>query len=92
MKRKRPHPGILAPGDKIFVPEAKRKSESAASGSSHKFVATMSKVKLRIVLQSAKGEPYEAKRFVVTIDGKANTKGTTASDGLVEVASGARSA
>jgi|SRR6266850_878625 len=84
LKKKRPHAGILAPGDIVFIPPRKTKSESVATDSRHKFVVTLPKVKLRLVMRDRQGKPYGGKKFIVTVDGK-ETKGSTTGSGLIEV-------
>jgi hypothetical protein len=84
LKKKRPNPNVLAPGDKVEAPDLETKTVSAATGRIHTYVVKLQKVKLRIAIVSWSGEPYQGKRFLVNA-GAREMKGTTAADGMVEV-------
>ena len=84
LKKKRPNPNILAPGDEVVVPDRSQKSLSIATDRTHPFRVNIIKVKLRIALVDWSGKPYEGKRFIVNAGAREIT-GTTASGGIVEV-------
>ncbi|MGA8314137.1 MAG: hypothetical protein WB755_29200 [Terriglobales bacterium] len=83
LKKKRPNPNVLAPGDVVIVPETKK--FTCATGKKHTFVVRMPKVKLRLLLQNWKGEPYGDRRFEVTIAGN-QIPGRTDGAGLIDIA------
>lgn len=78
------HPNVLAAGDSVFIPDADPHVEHCATDTRHKFVVTLPKAKLRLVLVDAKGTAYAGKRYVVTVDGQ-RREGKSGGDGLVEV-------
>jgi len=84
LKKKRPNPNVLAPGDQVMVPDRETKSVSGVTGRRHTFVVTRRTVKLRVALVNRSGKPYAGKRFIVNV-GPLEITGTTASDGMVEV-------
>jgi putative peptidoglycan binding protein len=52
LKHKRKDPGILFPGDAVFVPDVQPKTESRSSGHNYKFVKKSSDVMLRLRLMN----------------------------------------
>jgi len=83
LKKLRPYPNILAPGDIVEIPDPEQKAESASTDKTSRFVIHSPKVKLRIAMLDYLGNPYAGKRYVVTV-GKQEIRGKTASDGLIE--------
>ncbi len=85
LRKQRPNPNVLAPGDKVVVPNREPpKSLSAVTGLTHIIWVKLRMVKLRIALVDRLGSPYEGKRFIVT-SGSREITGTTAPGGMVEV-------
>ena len=83
LKKKRPNPNVLAPGDEVAVPDrGPTKSVSVTTDRVHTFELKIPKVKLRIALVDRSGKPYEGKRFVVNVDAR-EIKGRTKAGGLV---------
>jgi hypothetical protein len=77
-------PHLLLPGDRVFIPEAKKKTAQVATGKLHRFVLKAPKIMLRVVLHDEEGKPLASKPFKIVIGGK-TINGTTKGDGLVEV-------
>ena len=76
----RVNPNILYPGDEVFLPDAEKKEESCATGTSHRFVVKTVKTEVRIILQDRAGNPFAGKKFVVVgkgvrVEGNTDTKG-----------------
>src|SRR5262245_43830913 len=66
LKKKRPNPNILAPGDEVIVPErGPTKFESVVTERLHRFELKVAKVKLRVAVVDRLGKAYQGKRFVV---------------------------
>ncbi|HEY3837127.1 MAG TPA: LysM peptidoglycan-binding domain-containing protein [Bryobacteraceae bacterium] len=86
LKEKRSNPNVLAPGDEVTVPDAatEKKIVPCATGKAYLFIVDVPKVKLRILLQDWKGEPYADKKFEVTIEGKL-FPGRTDGEGLIDI-------
>ncbi len=83
LKKLRPNPNVLAPGDEVWLPDQKTKSVPIELEKKHRFVVKLPKLKLRVVMKNAKGEPHDGKRFRVLV-GNQQLEGTT-SAGVVEV-------
>jgi hypothetical protein len=86
LKKKRPNPNVVAPGDVVMVPDSAtdKKIVPCATGKAYLFVVEAPKVKLRILLQNWQGEPYADKRFEVSIEGR-KFPGRTNGEGLIDI-------
>ena len=84
LKKKRPHPNILAPGDEVCVPEPQIQKVSMPTGKLHSFTMKEPQVKLRLAIADAKGKPLAGKRYALTVRSSEQT-GQTTSEGLIEV-------
>jgi hypothetical protein len=76
-------PGILAPGEVVFIPDRKPTSVTIATGKKHTFVKKLLRPKVRLVLQAFGGRAKEGLDCSVDCEGK-ETAVKTASDGLIE--------
>lgn len=85
LKEKRPDPGILHPGDQVFVPSKELKQEPTAIDAKHTFKITRPKAWLRLVVHDAAGEPIASKPYQLTVEGKVVSKGELPADALLEV-------
>jgi N-acetylmuramoyl-L-alanine amidase len=83
LKKKRPNPNVLFPGDVVAVPDPPRRWEVRRTEKRHKFVVPSEPVKLRDVVRSYGGEPRAGKRFLVKV-GESEVTGTTTAAGLVD--------
>jgi N-acetylmuramoyl-L-alanine amidase len=84
LKRRRPDPNILLPGDRLFVPDKIQKEELGATGKSHRFVVKRQTVVIELVLR-LEGDPLANKSYVLTI-GERKTVGTTDALGVLREA------
>lgn len=82
LRRKRPDPNLLAPGDVVYIPDKVRKSVDIAVGKEHNFVLRRAKRLLRLQLQDHDGKPLDGMKYTLEIAG-ATYQGTTGSDGMV---------
>ena len=85
LRKKRPNPNVLAPGDEVVVPD--RGPENLvpiATGRMHSFSLKVQKVRLRIALVDRSGKPYEVKKFIVNA-GASEIEKTSAAGGIIEV-------
>jgi hypothetical protein len=85
LKKKRPNPNVLKPGDRIQIPDRDDKEVSAQTGATHRFVLKLPVKMLRIVLKAHDGEPLAGTEYEIDVAGEVRT-GTTDSDGLLEEA------
>jgi len=85
LRKKRPNPNVLAPGDEVVVPDPGPENlVPIATGRMHTFSLKLQKVRLRIALVDRSGKPYEVKRFIVNT-GASEIEKKTAPGGVVEV-------
>jgi hypothetical protein len=82
LKAKRKTPNQLFPGDEVFVPELRKKTESRPSDARHTFKRKGVPAKLRVRLLRLE-EPRKNEPYVLDIDGKL-IRGTTDGDGVIE--------
>lgn len=93
LRKKRPNPNILHPGDEVAIPEREPKELSVPSGAKHRFKVKVSKRELRLRLLDHGGDPIAGAAYVLEADGE-RVEGKTTGDGeIVEaISSGARTA
>ena len=84
LKRRRPDPNVLAPGDEVFVPEKRLKSLNKATDQTHKFLRKGTPAKVRLQLLDFERRPRTGLSYSVDVDG-VTTTGTTDQDGMVDV-------
>ena len=83
LRRKRPNPNVLFPGDEIAIPDKESKAIACATGLSHRFVVKRPKTRVRIQLCNGTGTPYGGKRYKLTVEGAA-VEGMTDAEGMVD--------
>ncbi len=83
LKRKRPDPNLLYPGDQIVIPDRALKTEDLPTGSSHRFVVTATRRLLRINVEDACGHHVGNEPYQLTVGGLELT-GTTGGSGELE--------
>jgi hypothetical protein len=57
LKQKRPSPAVLFPGDTLFIPDKKQKTQDRATDSGHTFVVEWKLVRLKVVLKDRDDNP-----------------------------------
>jgi N-acetylmuramoyl-L-alanine amidase len=83
LKRNRPNPNILYPGDTVFIPDKQQKQADRATSKMHVFQIPPPSCLLRLRLYDEDEQPYANKRYVLEVDD--NTyKGRTSPQGLIE--------
>jgi len=85
IKSKRQNPNILAPGDILFIPDKKDKSESRGTSQAHSFQVGDAAVKFRTIIKDAKDRPLANAKYTLKLPDQIYT-GVTGSDGLLEQA------
>lgn len=83
LQQERPNPNVLAPGDRVFVPDRDALFKDAATDLKHTYVLARDKTTLRIVAADEDGRPYQQLDYQLTID-KEVLKGKTDDQGLVQ--------
>ncbi|MBL9039616.1 MAG: peptidoglycan-binding protein [Archangium sp.] len=85
LRKKRPNPDLLYPGDEISIPDLKTKSVDLATGKTHTIVVRSPKRHLRLVLKGSDGKPLADKPFHLEA-GDLVVDGTTTADGEIDEA------
>ena len=84
LRKTRPNPNILLPGDKVFVPEkGEPKRVDCSTEMLHRFTVKIPRAGLRVVLEDPDEKPLAGKKYVIKI-GEKEIQGVTGADGLIE--------
>jgi len=83
LKEKRKNPNVLAPGDELFIPDKKNKTESVATGKTHTFKLKRGKNLLRLVLEDLYGKPIANANCALRVEGK-SFQVVSGADGKIE--------
>ncbi len=83
LRKKRPDPNLIHPGDEVVIPALAPKRASAATGASHEFVAVVPKRVLRLTLLGEEGEPLKNATYELRF-GREKRAGQTDGDGKLE--------
>jgi hypothetical protein len=88
LRKKRKNPGVLHPGDLIFVPEKQAKHVHGTTEIRHRFVCKLPKMTemLRIKVEDFDGTALTNKPFILTLDDGTQLSETTNNEGMLEVA------
>lgn len=69
LRRKRPNPHLLHPGDVIYIPELHKQAQRYATGQTHQFVLKRSMRELRLTLRDEQGEPLRNVPYLLDTGG-----------------------
>jgi N-acetylmuramoyl-L-alanine amidase len=83
LRKIRPDPNLLFPGDVVFIPEKEPKEESGATAQLHTFRLSAQRRVLRLVLEGLDGEKMASEPYELDIEGDV-VSGVTGPDGLIE--------
>jgi len=83
LQQERPNPNVLAPGDRVYVPDRDTQAKDAATDMKHTYVLARDQTTLRIVAADEDGKPYQQLDYQLTI-GKEVLKGKTDDQGKVQ--------
>lgn len=84
LKKKRPDPGVLKEGDKVYIPNREMKHEPAAVDAKHPFTVSRKKAWVRLALKDADGTALSG-TFALSV-GNVTASGTIAPGGILEQA------
>src|SRR5690349_10972929 len=85
LKESRKDPGILKPGDSVFIPSRELLQHPSAVDAKHTFKVTRPKAWIRLALKDAAGKALANLKYQLTIEGK-QTNTTLPADGVIEQA------
>jgi N-acetylmuramoyl-L-alanine amidase len=84
LRKTRPNPNILCPGDKVFIPEkGEPKRVDCCTEKRHRFMVKIPRTGLRVVLEDPDENPLAGKKYVIKV-GEKEIQGVTGADGLIE--------
>jgi hypothetical protein len=85
LRQQRKDPGVLAPGDRLYIPDkTESDGEKVPTCSTARFRVKRSLPKLRLIVRGFGGKPLANTDCKVTVSG-ASTTAHTGADGLVEI-------
>ncbi len=84
LKRRRPDPNVLFPGDEVTIPDPVPKEESAQTGQVAAFSVTLPKRLLRLTLKDHSHRPLGSEAYVFAIQGQTGREGSTDGAGKIE--------
>jgi len=67
LKKRRPNPDILFPGDEVFIPDKAPKHESCATKKKHRFQVKVPKALLKLVLKDSDGKALANQPYTLTM-------------------------
>ncbi len=83
LKKKRPNPNIIYPGDQIYIPDVVLKEVTLPTGQRHQFQRKRLTRTLRIALEDQNGKCLAGAKYELTF-GTRVVKGATDADGMLE--------
>jgi N-acetylmuramoyl-L-alanine amidase len=83
LKKKRPDPGILMAGDKVFIPNRVMRQEASAIDAKHPFKITRPTAWLRLAVKDANGVVLKGKKYELSVDSIVTTD-SIPDDGVIE--------
>lgn len=83
LRRLRPDPNVIHPGDQIFIPDREEGIEERATDQLHSFRRRFQPVSLRVVLVDEEHRPLANAAYTLTV-GELPVEGQTGPDGLLE--------
>jgi N-acetylmuramoyl-L-alanine amidase len=83
LKKRRPNPNVLYPGDLVAIPEPKPREAQRPTGDWHEFAVEREQVRLKVQLIGLDGKPLASQDYQLTVDGQ-ERYGTTDGSGLVD--------
>lgn len=84
LRAQRRNPNVLAPGDRVFIPEIRPKDESGSTGQTHTFRLKGVPARLNLRLVDRAGRPRAGVGYALEVDG-AKTSGKSGADGLISM-------
>ena len=82
-RERRPDPNVIYPGDRLFVPEPERRTETGSTGREHRFRLKGDAVYLRLQLRDRWGGPLAGRTYELDV-GSHRSRGETDADGRLE--------
>jgi hypothetical protein len=85
LRRRRPNPNVIYPGDCLFIPDRQQKEAAGETEQRHRFRVRGARVTLRIFLRDMDENPHANKRYSLLVEGQ-TYEGQTDSEGLIQQA------
>jgi len=82
LRKMRPNPNVLHPGDRVVIPDRPVKTVAAATDTRHRFTLKLAQRELRLKLLDARGRPIAGEPYTLAI-GDDRITGQTDGAGLL---------
>src|SRR6201999_3102998 len=83
LKGLRNNPSVLAPGDSVFIPDKQKKVITRTVDASHRFVAKVDKLNIRLLLLDFDNKPMSGLAATLVVDGQ-KMQLTSGGDGAIQ--------
>jgi hypothetical protein len=83
LKRRRPNPNILFPGDTLFIPDKQEKQLDRGTSKVHPFQISHPTCLLRLRLHDEEEQPYAGKCYILKVE-ETTYRGCTSAQGCIE--------
>jgi hypothetical protein len=83
LKKARPNPNVLLPGDVVKIPDKDPKEAACATGKNHQFKVKRQTRALKLTLLDREGKPMKGAAYTLRVEG-ATFKGQTKGDGSLK--------
>jgi hypothetical protein len=83
LRKKRPNPNVICPGDVLFIPERAQKEIPSATDQQHQFTLTKKKVYVRLCLWDDLHQPYPNTKYRLRVE-TLDFEGETDSTGILQ--------
>ncbi|MEW5977109.1 MAG: peptidoglycan-binding protein [Acidobacteriota bacterium] len=84
LRKLRPNPNILFPGDEVFIPASQEKTVDGETQKRHKFVAKKPRTMIRLLISDVMQRPLAGKKFTLVVE-SSRVEDTIPGNGIVEV-------
>jgi N-acetylmuramoyl-L-alanine amidase len=82
-RKLRPNPWVLLPGDRLYIPDKKVKTESGQTTQTNTFQLTSQPTRFRVIVRNIDGQPLSGKKYKLSV-GAATYEGVLPDGGLLD--------
>src|SRR5690349_11679934 len=66
-RKLRPNPWVLLPGDRLYIPDKKLKSETGQTTQTNTFQLTSQPTRFRVIVRNIDGQPLSGKKYKLSV-------------------------
>ena len=82
-RKLRPNPWVLLPGDRLYIPDKKLKSETGQTTQTNTFQLTSQPTRFRVIVRNIDGQPLSGKKYKLSV-GDATYEGVLPDGALLD--------